>query len=764
VTCALAFVGLLLVAVPSGRAAIERFYFGNDLSYVNQMEDCGGVYRENGVAKDPFEILRDHGTNLVRVRLWHDPWWQPLIPQTAPGAKPQYSDLPDVIKTITRAKALGMQVMLDLHLSDIWADPGRQVIPRAWSALIGNDAALESAVHDYVRDVLTELNSRGLMPEIVKIGNEANPGILADSTLTASWNAMTQQLDLVVVGTRRTDGAYFGRMWNAAIRAVREVGASATIRPRIALHVAGPRNVVWFCDWMQQIGVRDFDILGFSYYYAWDGGSIANMGSVIRAQRAKYPQYDVMAVETGYLWDQANIDGLGNIINTPDPAYTPVSKENQRRYMVDYTQEVINAGGIGVIFWEPCWISTPCRTPWGVGSSHEHVAYFDHRAANNFHVGGTWMEAAYTGLPPGPAIAVQPVAMRALAGGDAFLAVTATGDHLTYQWLKDGQPLAGATAASLYLAGVGAAQAGSYSVEVSNGFGRATSAPAALTVAATGSARLVNLSARAQVGTGDSVLIPGFVVGGSGSKTLLVRAVGPGLTRFGVNGVLPDPQMQVVPQGGSTALAANDNWVDFPDQAALEAARSAVSAFSFRTSTLDASLLLTLPPGGFTAPTAGVAGGTGVALVELYDVHPAESAAGLINISARAQVGAGDDILIPGFVIEGDVALTVLVRGVGPGLSRWISTGLLADPVMTLYRTLPDGSSERVTGNDNWGDAINATALTQATGAVRAFALPAGSADAALLLALNPGAYTVAIAGAGGGTGVALMELYRVSP
>ncbi|MBE2214848.1 MAG: glycosyl hydrolase 53 family protein [Opitutaceae bacterium] len=756
--------GVLAAVAPAGRAAIERFYFGNDLSYVNQMEDCGAVYRENGVAKDPFEILRDHGTNLVRVRLWHDPWWQPLIPQTAPNAKPQYSDLSDVIETITRAKAFGMPVMLDLHLSDFWADPDRQVVPRAWAPLLGNDAALETAVHDYVRDVLAELEGRGLMPEIVKIGNEANPGILADPTLTATWNSATQRLDLAVVGARRTDGAYFGRLWNAAIRAVRETGSTSTIRPRVALHVAGPNRVVGFCDWMQQIGVTDFDILGFSYYYAWHSGSIADMGAVIRAQRAKYPQYDVMLVETGYPWDQANIDGLVNIINTPDPAYTPVSPANQRRYMVDLTQEVIDAGGIGVVFWEPCWVSTPCRTPWGVGSSHEHVAYFDHRDGNNFHVGGTWMEAAYAGLPPGPAITVQPVAMRALAGGDAFFAVTASGDHLAYQWLKDGAPIAGATGPSLFLAGVGAGQAGGYAVEVSNGFGRVTSAPAVLTVASSGAARLVNLSARAQIGTGDGWLIPGFVVAGAGSRPLLIRAVGPGLVRFGVGGVLADPQMQVVPQGGGAVVAANDNWIDFSDQPGLEAARTAVSAFSLGTSTLDAALLVTLSAGGFTAPTSGVAEGTGVALVELYDLGPADATAGLVNISARAQVGAGDDILIPGFVIEGDVALTVLVRGVGPGLGRWISSGLLADPVMTLHRSLPGGGSERVTTNDDWGDAPNPAALAQAFEAVHAFALPAGSTDAAMLVALNPGAYTVAIAGADGGTGLALMELYRVSP
>ena len=496
-------------------AEIKKFYYGNDLSYVNQMEDCGGIYRENGIVKDPYQIMADHGTNLVRVRLWHDPWWQPLIPQTAPNAKPQYNDLADVIETITRAKAAGMQVMLDVHLSDFWADPGRQVIPRAWSTIANDDAALETAVHDYIRDVLTQLNALGLMPEIVKIGNETNPGLMIAQTLTASWNTATQQLDYTVGGITRNDNAHFARMWNAGIRAVREVGATATINPRIALHVSGLTPLVSFYDWMKSIGVTDFDIMGLSYYYAWHAGSIASMGNAIRQLKTKYPQYDVMVVETGYLWDQQNIDGLANIINTPDPAYLPVGQQSQRSYMVDLTQEVINAGGNGVIFWESAWISTACRTPWGVGSSHEHVAYFDHRNNNNFHVGGTWMEAAYTGLPPPPAITSQPAGTTALVGADVVLSVTATGANLTYQWRKNGVPLVGAVGSTLSLSGLTLAGAGNYSVVVTNGFGQVVSSLATLTINAPTTAPMITTQPVSQaIIAGNDVT---FTVGASGN-------------------------------------------------------------------------------------------------------------------------------------------------------------------------------------------------------------------------------------------------------
>ena len=372
------------------------FYFGNDLSYVNEMEDCGAIYQEDNQPKDPFTIMADHGNNLVKVRLWHDPSWQQLVPKTVDGVKPQYNDLEDVIKTLQRAKDNNMDTMLGFHLSDFWADPGRQVMPRAWASFADDDEALESAVYDYISSVLITLNDMGLMPDIVKLGNENNPGMMRTQYLDASWNVNNEQLELTTSGLQRTGDTYNGIMWNAAIRAVRDVGSDATINPKISLHVSGLNKLIDFYDWVISMGITDFDIMGFSYYYAWHQESIDEMGNKIRQLKDKYPNYEVMVVETAYLWDRDNIDGLGNIINTPDPQYTPVSQENQRRYMVDYTREVIDSGGLGVIFWESAWVSTPCRTPWGIGSSHEHVAYFDHRDNNNFHIGGTWMEADYT--------------------------------------------------------------------------------------------------------------------------------------------------------------------------------------------------------------------------------------------------------------------------------------------------------------------------------------------------------------------------------
>src|SRR5262249_35496482 len=117
----LAAAWVALLALPSAHAGAP--YLGADLSYVNEMEDCGAVYREHGVARDPFAIFKEHGATLVRVRLWHDARWT------------HYSDLADVSKTIRRAKALGLQALLDFHYSDDWADGDKQIVPEAWAGI-----------------------------------------------------------------------------------------------------------------------------------------------------------------------------------------------------------------------------------------------------------------------------------------------------------------------------------------------------------------------------------------------------------------------------------------------------------------------------------------------------------------------------------------------------------------------------------------------------------------------------------------------------
>jgi arabinogalactan endo-1,4-beta-galactosidase len=148
------------------------FYYGADLSYVNEMEDCGAVYKNSqGISENPYKIVADAGANLVRVRLWNNPTWT------------NYSNLSDVKETISKAKQQKMKVLLDFHYSDTWADPSNQLIPAAWENQINNTEALGELLYNYTFNTLSELKKEGLTPDIVQIGNEINPMILQSKTL-----------------------------------------------------------------------------------------------------------------------------------------------------------------------------------------------------------------------------------------------------------------------------------------------------------------------------------------------------------------------------------------------------------------------------------------------------------------------------------------------------------------------------------------------------------------------------------------------------
>ncbi len=148
------------------------FYYGADLSYVNEMEDCGATYKNsNGTLQDPYAIFKNEGANLVRLRLWHNPTWT------------NYSNLQDVKQSIQRAKNQGMHVLLDFHYSDTWTDPSQQQIPAAWLNSVDNTEALGNLLYNYTYNTLLELFNENLLPNIVQVGNEINPMILQDGDL-----------------------------------------------------------------------------------------------------------------------------------------------------------------------------------------------------------------------------------------------------------------------------------------------------------------------------------------------------------------------------------------------------------------------------------------------------------------------------------------------------------------------------------------------------------------------------------------------------
>ncbi len=266
--------------------------------------------------------------------------------------------------------------------------------------------------------------------------------------------------------------------------------------------------------------------------------------------------------------------------------------------------------------------------------------------------------------------------------------------------------------------------------------------------------RLANLSLRTNAGTGDQTLIVGFVIAGGSaqSRSVLVRAVGPGLIPLGINAadVLSDPRLTL--HLGSATISSNDDW-DF----SLDARATALGAFPLARNSKDAALLTTLSHGVYTAhvTASNSTTATGMALVELYDADAAPNSAAsprLVNLSGRARVGTGDNVLIAGFVISGHSTERVLIRAVGPGLvSQGVSDALL-DPELSVHH-----GAEIVGENDNWQHW-----QSDVFSAVGAFPLAAGSADAALVLDLSPGIYSAVVKGVNGSTGTALVEIYEV--
>lgn len=349
-----------------------------------------------------------------------------------------------------------------------------------------------------------------------------------------------------------------------------------------------------------------------------------------------------------------------------------------------------------------------------------------------------------------PATIVRaPAAARVDQGGTAtFNPVFNSDGPVTLQWRKDGVTLPGATTADLSISNVNPTHAGSYTLAITNAGGTTVTAPAALTVLYS---RFVNLSVRTTAGTDAAALIVGFVLNGA-TRPFLIRGTGPALAAYGVAGVLNDPRLTLYRSGNE--VATNDDWSRNGNALQLIRTADNVGAFPLAGGSRDAALLQTLTSGAYTASIAAAEGAAGVALAEVYEVDPPADGR-LVNVSARAFAGAGENALIAGFVLDGNTTKQVLIRAAGPALTAFGVDDALADPQLTVYRN----GITVIAANDNWEDASGVGA---AAGRVRAFPFATGSKDAAVLLTLAPGAYTAQIATRDRNPGAALIEVYEV--
>jgi hypothetical protein len=258
---------------------------------------------------------------------------------------------------------------------------------------------------------------------------------------------------------------------------------------------------------------------------------------------------------------------------------------------------------------------------------------------------------------------------------------------------------------------------------------------------------LANISTRMRVGVNDNVLIGGFIIKGSQSKKLILRAIGPSLAAAGVANAMTDPVLELHDAAGNV-IATNDNWALSPQS--LEIQQSGVAPGN----SAESAIVATLAPGNYTAVVSGAGGGQGVALVEAYELDG--NATRLVNISTRGRVGVGDEAMIGGLIIQGSAAKYVIIRALGPSLGGGPSpiADVLADPVLELH----DGSGNLIAANDDWRNSSQTNEIIQ-TGVP-----PTNNSESAIVATLAPGNYTAVIRGANGGTGVGLVEVYDLDP
>ena len=332
------------------RATDISFYQGADLSYVNELEDVGVKYHKDGSEVDPFTLIHGYGANIVRLRLWHNPTWT------------NYSTLEDVKRSMRRAKSAGLDVLLDFHYSDTWTDPQQNLVPAAWKPVVKYSSLLADSVYNYTYCTLEHLNSIGLLPVMVQIGNETNFNIMvADNN------------DLEPVNFARNV-----KLFNAGLKAVSDFNAKYGKQIMTMLHVAlDPGSAATWLSRHKRYGLNYFDLLGLSYYPQWQGYTPAELGNFASSLHTNYGTR-LFVAETSQIWTRAWNDNNHNLMSKMCAGYPDVpSPQLQKDYVTEIKRALINNGGAGFCVWETFWVSASNKTLWGVGSNWENATFFD---------------------------------------------------------------------------------------------------------------------------------------------------------------------------------------------------------------------------------------------------------------------------------------------------------------------------------------------------------------------------------------------------
>lgn len=322
------------------------FYQGVDISFLPLIEKENTVYLENGQSKDFLKILHSKGVNLIRLRLWHTPI-------------PEQHSLSEVLDLAKRLKNEGLDLLLDIHYSDTWADPANQTLPLAWQNL--SQTVLEDSVYQYTKKVMQALKSQNTLPALVQIGNEINSGMLWDKgrvggDFDANWSNLTNLL-------------------KKGLLAVKEIDVNI----QTMIHLAGTDSAVWFLDNLKNKQVN-FDILGVSFYPWWHGKDFNALQNTLNDLANNYDK-PILIAETAYPFTLNWNDWTNNVIgeNAQLMSGFPASAEGQKQFLIALKQiikNIPNQKGIGFCYWGAEWVAFRGNQSTN-GSSWENLALFD---------------------------------------------------------------------------------------------------------------------------------------------------------------------------------------------------------------------------------------------------------------------------------------------------------------------------------------------------------------------------------------------------
>lgn len=362
ISCSLPFTALAAVQVNPIENLSTDFIKGADVSIMPELERNGTKFYDNGIEQDGLTILKNHGVNWIRVRIWNNPYV--VGPEGVGGGN---TDEAKAIEMAKRAKALGMKVLVDFHYSDFWVDPGQQKKPDAWKNDSGDK--LVDDVYAYTAKVMQDFNAQGVTPDMVQVGNELNNGMLWPEAQLTEDNPNGYK--------------FLAKLLNAGLQAVHDNDKDNKVKTMI--HLAGVDVNLYhtfFDNLIVKNKVNDFDIIGMSFYPFWHG-TMDDLKNTMNDVSAKYNK-DVIAVETafGYTLEDADFEKNNFGTNEEKVSGYKATVQGQATGLRDVMATVASVNdnrGLGIFYWAPDWVINE-KVGWksnGGGNGWDNLTLFD---------------------------------------------------------------------------------------------------------------------------------------------------------------------------------------------------------------------------------------------------------------------------------------------------------------------------------------------------------------------------------------------------